>query len=398
MKNQILSVLLLIMALIPCTLLAQQSSYLQQTSKADALFMEQDYAASLEGYRQVITLLEKAGLQADSLYSSSWNMVGRCHFRMQNYGEATAAAKRATELYAAQQGDTTLVYALMLDNLSIYCMNADRLEEAEQYSNKALQTYYRLLPNNMDMRATLIHGAEIKALLKKYDEAITLHQHALNIIAEIVGDHTSDYVNELAYLAKYYNDAGQKERASEVEAEVTRLKEEKENGYVPPLTHFDSAEKCLEHRVDAYYCSLYYLKHYLSADRMNEAAQYIMDWTMSTDELTVIIGEPESKWMTEQKNSVYLIAYLAGTTMYALENPDNKNSLEQYSEGIIAMLNYYTANKTITGEVPAFEDYLKLYVKDQKNLAARIEKDYKAFNKAVKKNETQKISTSNIKK
>lgn len=395
MKNQTLSALLLIMALMPCTLLAQQSDYLQQTSKADALFMEQDYAASLEGYRQVITQLEKAGLQADSLYSSSWNMVGRCHFRMQNYGEATAAAKRATELYAAQQGDTTLVYALMLDNLSIYCMNADRMEEAEQYSAKALQIYYRLLPNNMDMRATLIHGAEIKALLKKYDEAITLHQHALNIIAEIEGDHTSDYVNELAYLAKYYNDAGQKERASEVEAQVSRLKEEIENGYVPPLTHFDSAEKCLEHRVDAYYCSRYYLKHYLSADRMNEAAQYIMNWTMATDELTVIIGEPETKWMADQKNSVYLIAYLAGTSMYALENPDNKNSQEQYKEGIIAMLNYYTANKEITGEVPAYEDYLKLYAKDKKDLFARIEKDYKAFNKAVKKNETQMVSTRN---
>lgn len=395
MKNQTLSALLLIMALMPCTLLAQQSDYLQQTSKADALFMEQDYAASLEGYRQVITQLEKAGLQADSLYSSSWNMVGRCHFRMQNYGEATAAAKRATELYAAQQGDTTLVYALMLDNLSIYCMNADRMEEAEQYSAKALQIYYRLLPNNVDMRATLIHGAEIKALLKKYDEAITLHQHALNIIAEIEGDHTSDYVNELAYLAKYYNDAGQKERASEVEAQVSRLKEEIENGYVPPLTHFDSAEKCLEHRVDAYYCSRYYLKHYLSADRMNEAAQYIMNWTMATDELTVIIGEPETKWMADQKNSVYLIAYLAGTAMYALENPDNKNSQEQYKEGIIAMLNYYTANREITGEVPAYEDYLKLYAKDKKDLFARIEKDYKAFNKAVKKNETQMVSTRN---
>lgn len=393
MKNQTLSALLLIMALIPCTLLAQQPDYLQQTTKADAQFMEQDYAASLEGYRQVINQLEKAGMQSDSLYYSSWNMVGRCHFRLQNYGEATAAAKRATELYAAQQGDTTLVYALMLDNLSLYCMNADRLEEAEQYSTKALQIYYRLLPNDMDMRATLIHGAEIKASLKKYDEAITLHQHALNIIAEIKGEHTSDYVNELAYLVKYYNQAGQKEKANEVEAEVTLLKEAMENGYVSALTHFDSAEKCLEHRVDAYYCCRYYLKHYLNANRMNEAAQYIMDWTMATNELTVIIGEPESTWMAVPKNSVYLIAYLAGTAMYALENPDNKNTQEQYSEGIIAMLNYYTANKEITGEVPAFEDYLKLYAKDEKDFHARIEKDYKVFNKAVKKNETQMVST-----
>ena len=395
MKNKSFLALLMIMTLIQGSLFAQQTSCLQQASKADALFMEQDYAASLEGYRQVINQLENAGQQADSLYSSSWNMVGRCHFRMRNYGEAISAARRATELYATQHGDTTLTYALMLDNLSIYCMNADRLEEAEQYSTKALQIYYRLLPNNMDMRATLIHAAEIKALLKKHDEAISLHQHALNIIAEIEGEHTNDYVNEMAYLAKYYSDAGQKERADEVDAEANRLKEEMENGYVPALTRFDSAEKCREHRVDAYYCCCYYLKHYIAADLMNEAAQYILDWTMATDELTVNIGDSETKWMADSVGTVYLIAYLAGTAMYALENPDNKNSLEQYSEGIIAMLNYYNANKKITGEVSAFEDYLKLYAKDQKDLFARIEKDYKAFNKAVKKNETQMVTTRN---
>lgn len=393
MKHKTLLALLMIMTLIQGSLFAQQSDYLQQTTKADALFMEKNYAASLEGYKQVISQLEQAGLQTDSLYFSSWNMTSRCHFRMQHYGEATTAAKRAAELYAIQRGDSTLTYALLLDNLSIYSMNADYLDEAEQYSTKALQIYYKLLPNNMDMRATLIHAAEIKSLLKKYDEAIALHQHALNLIAEIEGEHTNDYVNEMSYLAKYYNMAGQKEKAAEVESEVEHLKEEMENGYVPILTHFDSAEKCLEYRVDAYYCCCYYLKHYLSADRMNEAAQYIMDWTMATDEVTIIIGEAETKWMADSVGTVYLIAYLAGTAMYALENPDNKNSLEQYSEGIIAMLNYYSANKQITGEVSAFEDYLKLYAKSKDALFGRIEKDYKKFNKAAKKSETQMVNT-----
>ncbi len=395
MRNKTFMALLMIMTMIQGSLYAQQSDYLQQTTKADALFMEKNYTTALDGYKQVISQLEQAGLQNDSLYFSSWNMTSRCHFRMQHYGEATAAAKRATELYAQQYGDSTLTYALMLDNLCIYSMKADFLEEAEQYSAKALKIYYKLLPNDMDMRATLIHAAEIKSLLKKYDEAISLHQHALNIIAEIEGEHTNDYVNEMNYLAKYYNMAGQNEKAAEVESEIDHLKEEMENGYVPVLTRFDSVEKCLEHRVDAYYCCCYYLKHYLNADRMNEAAQYIMDWTMATDEVTVIIGEAETKWMSDSISSVYLVAYLAGTAMYALENPGNKNSLEQYSEGIIAMLNYYIANKQITGEVSAFEDYLKLYAKSKDALFGRIEKDYKKFNKAVKKSETQMVSTRN---
>lgn len=369
---------------------AETGKHLQLMSEGNALFYNEHWTDALKAYTETEKVMSAEGLQHDSIYYLSLVMQGRCYNKINKSEKAIEYMQLAREAFACVFDTTTMDYANILDNLSFYCHMAGNYTKAENYSTQALAICYQLLTNTIDMRAILIHAAETKDALRKHDEAIALQQHALNITADLQGEHHSDYVLEMEYLSKYYRNAGKEGDAKTIDAEIERLEEERKYGYVPALMPFDTAEKCRDHATDAYYCSRYYLSHYLNDPRINEAAQYIMGWIQATDLFNVVIGEPEMKWLNE-KTSVFLIAYFAGNTIFALDNPDYMNSLEQYIEGIISMLNYYTSVKEITGEVPAFEDYLALYKKGEKLLINRIENDYKKFSKSAEKGETTNV-------
>lgn len=372
------------------TMADENADYAMNMKQAFELFSEGDYESALSKFGQAEQQMTASSSQSDTLYYLSLAMQGRCHNLMENVGQAIDMMQKARAAFEKNYGNNTIHYAYLLDNLCVYCFKANRLTEAEEYSTQALNIFYRYLTNDTEMRAALLHAAETKDALKKYDEAIALQQHALNIISNLAGEHNSSYIDELRYQAKYYRHAGKEDEAKAVDAEIEKLQEECEYGYVPIMTEFDTTEKCMEHRVDAYYCCRYYLSHRLSAEHMAEAMQYIMAWTMATDEVSIQFGEAESKWLSDS-TYVYMIAYLAGSAKYALENPEDKNSLGQYSAGVIATLNYYQNHKPITGPVDAFDEYIKLYEKDPKSLYARIEKDYKRSVKDIEKYGTTTI-------
>lgn len=114
-----------------------------------------------------------------------------------------------------------------------------------------------------------------------------------------------------------------------------------------------------------------------------------MGFTMNSDEVNVIFGIPESKWVGEEKNVVYLAAYSAANIVYAL-TVDEIDPAEQYLYSICKTIDFYSANKKLTGEVPHFEEYLALFQKDSDKLIDRINKDYKAFAKEQKKGNVTK--------
>ena len=83
---------------------------------------------------------------------------------------------------------------------------------------------------------------------------------------------------------------------------------------------------------------------------------------------------------------------MAACTKFALTH-EPVDPLDQYKSAIIDMVNYYSANKELTGEVEAFEEYINLFNKDPKKLTDRLEKDYAAFQKAADKGKTTKITS-----
>lgn len=361
-----------------------RSAAFQEMNQGDQNFMRAEYYSALKNYQTVASQMEQLGLTSDSLYYSSWNMIGRCYFRTEQYNAAIDATQRSIQLYLETRDSTSLQYAIMLDNISFYYLHASRNEEADLANSKALEIYYRYMTNDADMKATLIHGAEIKDALQQYDDAISLQKHALTIQASLYGVHNKAYLSELDYLKSYYEHGGKKQEAEKVKEEIEKINHELEYGYVPALTTFDSVEKCREHRVDAYYCCRYLLSHYLTTDQINEAANYIVQWSLVSDEVMISIAD--MPWLNDT-TMIYAVANMAGNIIYALETPDEQMSdYDQYKKGVVSMLNYYSSNKKFTGEVSDFEEYLALYSKDEKRFFARVEKDYKSMQKKMKKN------------
>ncbi len=392
MKKTLITLMLLAMAAVAWSQ-DNKERILELGKIAGEQFRNQQYDEALTNYQQSLALVQKDYGENDSLCVSLLAIISRCYHRQNAHKMALETGLKAAEIYGNHYSKDNVFYANLLDNNSLYYTLTKDYVNAEKCSDEALKIFYKYFTNDNDMAITLTHAAEIKHLLGKYKEAVALQEHALSLIENVEGTHTNHYISELKYLIKYYNSVENTEKTEELEALKDQLEEELKTGFVPPLVEFKTAEKCREHNEDAYYCSLYYLNHYLNADKMGQAAQYIQSWSMSSPDVMMIFGEPEAKWGNEKKNVVYMIAYMAACTKFALTH-DPVDPLEQYKSAIIDMVNYYSANKELTGEVEAFEEYISLFKKDPKKLTDRLEKDYAAFQKAADKGKTTKLTTS----
>ena len=392
MKKTLITLMLLAM-----TAVAWSQDNKERIPELDSIgimqFNNQQYDEALTTFQQQLSLIQKEYGENDSLYVDDLAVISRCYFRQKAYKKALETGLKAAEIYGNHYSKDNVYYANLLDNVSLYYSSVDDLANAEKYSDEAVKIYYKYFTNDRHMGGTLAHAAEIKYSLDKFAEAVALQEHALTLIENDEGVHSDHYLNELKYMKMYYDEVDNTAKVEEIEALEAQLKDEMEHGFVPPLVEFKTAEKCREHNEDAYYCSLYYLNHYLNADKMGQAAQYIQSWSMSSPDVMMIFGEPEAKWGNEPKNAVYMIAYMAACTKFALTH-DPVDPLEQYKSAIIDMVNYYSANKELTGEVEAFEEYINLFNKDPKKLTDRLEKDYAAFQKASDKGKTTKITTN----
>lgn len=388
---------LITLMLLALTAVAWSQDNKERIAELDSIgimqFNNQQYDEALTTFQQELSLIQKEYGENDSLYVDDLAVISRCYFRQKAYKKALETGLKAAEIYGNHYSKDNVYYANLLDNVSLYYSSVDDLANAEKYSDEAVKIYYKYFTNDRHMGGTLAHAAEIKYSLDKFAEAVALQEHALTLIENDEGVHSDHYLNELKYMKMYYDEVDNTAKVEEMEALEAQLKDEMEHGFVPPLVEFKTAEKCREHNEDAYYCSLYYLNHYLNADKMGQAAQYIQSWSLASPDVDMIFGEAEVKWVNEPKNAVYMIAYMAACTKFALTH-EPVDPLEQYMSAIIDMVNYYSANKELTGEVEAFEEYINLFNKDPKKLTDRLEKDYAAFQKASDKGKTTKITTN----
>lgn len=392
MKKTLITLMLLAM-----TAVAWSQDNKERIAELDSIgimqFNNQQYDEALTTFQQELSLIQQEYGENDSLYVDDLAVISRCYFRQKAYKKALETGLKAAEIYGNHYSKDNVYYANLLDNVSLYYSSVDDLANAEKYSDEAVKIYYKYFTNDRHMGGTLAHAAEIKYSLDKFAEAVALQEHALTLIENDEGVHSDHYLNELKYMKMYYDEVDNTAKVEEMEALEAQLKDEMEHGFVPPLVEFKTAEKCREHNEDAYYCSLFYLHHYLSNEKMQQAARYIHAWSMASPDVMVYFGEAEAKWAADEKNYGYLIAYLAACTKYALTHDDPIDPEKQYQVAIIDILNYYSANKEISGEVPAFEEYIKLYEKSPDKLYDRIKKDYNKFQKEKDKGNGTVITT-----
>ena len=371
----------------------QNPRIIELDNKALRQFANKEYNEALATALEELEFIKKEESENYRGQAFLLAFISRCYFRQNAYKKAVEYGLKSAELYGEKCSSDDIQYANLIDNVALYYTCLEDFEKAEKYSDEAVKIHNKYFVNDKEMGGVLAHAAEIKYSLGKYNEAVPLQEHALSVIENDEGTHSEHYLNELKYMKKYYEKVGNTTKLEEMEALEEKLQDEVENGYVPPLVEFKTAEKCREHNEDAYYCSLYFLHHYLSNEKMSQAARYIHAWTIASPDVMVYFGEAEAKWAADEKNYGYLIAYLAACTKYALTHEDPIDSEKQYQVAIIDILNYYSVNKEITGEVPAFEEYIKLYEKSPDKLYERIRKDHVKLQKEVDKGNGEVYTT-----
>ncbi len=379
----------LLLCLAPHSIWGQDAPATQQeVDKLDSLVIKlmnyKRYDDALTVKQREVDILKQLRGEKDSIYLINKAFLGKLYYRLGKAEEAAKITTEAAEEYGEYVSNKDENYAFFLDNASIYWASVNDFSKAKELSRCSLTVYEKLGRQNFDLANILIHMAENCDGNGQPQEAIKYDLLALNLLKKTIGEHSDNYIEELGYLQKYYEHAGDTNNAKKAKEHAERLAEEKEQGYVdlPEIVEFKTAEICREHNDDALRCIAYYLTHMLSAPNMNQAAQYIMNWSIATADITIVIGEKLSKLATSQETMPYLTAFIAASSYYSLTEHVKQLDEPLFVKAITALLKFYEPNRKLTGKVEVLEDYLNLQEKGK--LEDQLHKDFQADQKLQK--------------
>lgn len=339
------------------------------------------YDDALTAKLREVDILKQLRGEKDSAYLCNKAFLGKIYYRLRKAEEAAKITTEAAEEYGEHVSNKDENYAFYLDNASIYWASINEFAKAKELSRRSLTVYEQLGKQDFDLANILIHMAENCDGNGQPQEAIKYDLLALNLLKKITGEHSDNYIEELGYLQRYYEHAGDANNAKKTKEHAERLAEEKEQGYVdlPEPIQFKTPEICHEHNDDALTCIAYYLTHMLSAPNMNQAAQYVINWSVASEDVNIAIGEKLSKLALSQESMPYFTAFIAASSYYCLT--ENVKQLDEplFVKAVTALLQFYEPNRKLTGKVEVLEDYLKEQEKGK--LEKQLHKDFLADQK-----------------
>lgn len=104
---------------------------------------------------------------------------------------------------------------------------------------------------------------------------------------------------------------------------------------------------------------------------------YLGRYAIQSPDVSIVVGEDEAKLMKEEKNQVYVVAYLAGCVKYAFENREKGFTPQMYASATVSVLNFYIKNRDLTGKVKYLEKYVDTFNKKGPDaLEQQINKNY----------------------
>lgn len=356
-----------------------------QADKLDSitvkLMNQERYEDAIRAKERELTILKSLYGENDSTYIRQLAFSAKLYYRNKQVKEAATIVEKAAQLYAENISNNDDLYAFYLDNLSLYQLSIEEYAKAKENCRKALTIYEQLGKKDYDLAIILMHMAEACHYNGETQDALKFELRALNTIKNVYGRHSDEYIGELPFLQKYYQALGDEKNAKEIEETISKLQKEKEDGIVdlPEPTKFKSEEICREHNADAFKCIKYYLTHKLSASQINQAAQYIINWTDASGDVNIPVGEEMASLVTSKKTLPYFVAYLAAYSYYCLTENTKQLDEKFFAYAINILLQFYEPNSELTGKVELLENYLKLQKK------GKLEKELsKVFAKAKK--------------
>lgn len=206
-----------------------------------------NYERAGELREQSIMLFRKLGAENDSNTISELHEISHAYSEKKMFGEAVKTESILVEVFPIAMPDNKLDYALYLCDLSLYLSEDNNNKLAEKCIKKALS----LIKNENDSNSAIIYfrAAEIyqETTPKRNDLSIKYQKKTVDIYAKIYGRTSSEYLDELWYLARYYENAGDYGKACNAYLEIlhTRVGDDSDKdkqSFLPIPSYYENAE------------------------------------------------------------------------------------------------------------------------------------------------------------
>ena len=343
----------------------------KQADKLDSvtvkLMNQKRYEDAIKTKERELAILKALYGEKDTTYIKQFVFSAKLYYRNEQPDMAAKIIEQAAQLYADNVSNSDALYAFYLDNLSLYQSSNNEYDKAKENSRKALTIYEKLGQQDFDLAIILMHMAETSHYCGESQEALKYEIRSLNIIKKLCGEHSDEYIGELPFLQKYYQAVGDEKNAQRVGEKIEKLQKEKDDGFVdlPELIEFKSAELCHEHNDDALKCIQYYLTHTIRASQMEQAAQYIMAWSIASGDVNIVIGEEVGSLAASKESMPYLVGFMAAYSYVCLRDNVKDLNEAQLMDVFDILLQFYEPNSSLTGKVELLDKYLKLKEKDK---------------------------------
>ncbi len=195
---------------------------IRELATAQALERTGDGEAGLEAIERIKTLL---GPDSDSpMFARALEAEGRLLARAGRYSASEAAASQAYALAASREDWTTAAWAAEL-LIFVVGQKLDRPAEGVAWESHArIASGLAGDPFRLHETTRTANSAVVKRVLGEYDEAIALHERALELATETLGADHPQHATTLGNLAAVYMNTGKVERALELLEEATQLR------------------------------------------------------------------------------------------------------------------------------------------------------------------------------
>jgi len=352
---------------------------------AYGLLANQKHEAALEEAKKALKKLPQGTPHADSLLAETHFIIGACNGSLLKTDKAVKEFNTAAELFVKIYGASNDHEAKMYTHSAHFLNAAKRYKEANEYITKATSIFLKTLPNNKDMEQAVMLAAEINYQLGNYQDAVDFQRIALQLIEQLYGRHHQEYLEECGYMVTYLQGAGQNEDAAKLTAEAAKLLQETKTGYIPRETKFTSPEQCRLYNEDAFYASLYYLSHPLSADSMIFVAKYVSEFAEVTDDVMIIGGLPEESWMNECGKSLPLLsaAYSAASIYVQLQTNEEVPSMKTYILINYLLSSFYETNSQVLDKSKTLDTYVMLKNKSEEKFSKMMGTHYQQTMKGL---------------
>lgn len=327
--------------------------------EALSLFKEKNYGQALIRYESAATMRQKMNIEKDTMFEKDLLFQGKCYFRLRRIEEAVDRAQKLVDHYATNFNKSDSVYTLYLDNLALYQASAGNFVDAEKNSREALIIYEKLMRNDFDLAIILEHLAESCNRNGKSAEAANHEIRALNILKTIYGEHSDNYLDEIVYLKKYYENNSNADKAQKLQETIDRLKRECEVQNIKIPEMFATPERCRLNNRNILSGAKQYLDCNLKKTNVSEISEAILLWTKTSEDMTVEVDSTMASFLEKKDYIPLFVAFMAAVTEYSLENHIKQidttglKLIKQRVEG------FYRRNKETFGKCREIEKWFK---------------------------------------